>query len=122
MSGQHHHDNGKRRQKGSSYGKGYKLDGAIPWPELGDGTPYLPGMRVAHHQLTDERGTIQWVKWSDSEGNVIEPGKRLDKRGNATPGEWWAVVSWESRRPTHPPEDPLVRLPLAHLIAAPTEP
>jgi hypothetical protein len=94
----------------------YRLHGDIPWPELGDGTPYvLDGHTVWSVTLPDhpeETGFIQWVEWSDLDGMYV-PGLSVNKRGQAKPGQWMAVVNWDSR--AHH-EAVKARHPLAHLV------
>ena len=92
-----------RRDKGQPKG-GYTLSGGVPWPTLGDGTPYvLPGksqpFRVRHAELEKETGTLQWVEWCHPDGSHMPDLDRHTKARTPKlrPGGWWAVVAWDSR-------------------------
>lgn len=110
---------GHQRDRGKP-GREYVLQGGIPWPELGCGTPYVLGpggvSKVSHVDRPKEEGVISWVEWCHPDGAHMPDGARMTKA--KTPrlreGAWWAVVSWD-RRDHH---DALTaRHPLAHLVA-----
>ena len=76
----------------------YQPKGAVPFPTLGDGTAYRPGMAVRHADPTGRawQGTVQWVTWRED-----------DRR-------WDATVNWASRD-AEPHTCPRATLPLADL-------
>lgn len=127
----HRYQKGARRMnpgdkpKGGGHGQ-YVLSGGIPWPELGDGTPWCDGLtRVTHAELTQETGTLQWVEWCHPDGERMPDGQRekvrkatktLPERRETNPGAWWAVVSWD-RRDQH--DSLMARHPLMNLRAHP---
>lgn len=101
---------------------GYRLAGGIPWPRYGDGEDYTDAhRRVRHLELTEERGTVQWLEWCHPGGERMEDSQRTFKATKsrperARPGEWWAVVSWEGRDAKREPltaRHPLKNLGLA---------
>jgi len=110
----------KRPYKGSRSEREYRLSGGVPWPELGDGTAYLPEMRVQHADYPDFVGKIQWTEWRGPDGEYLpERTKKATKTKPERPiegAEWYGVVSWD--RPDDP-ERPLTRLPLKVLVAEP---
>ncbi len=95
------------------------LHGGIPWPSLGDGTPYCDqkGLRVRHTEAPDNVGALGYVEWCTPEGAYMT-GERHTAKG-PKPGAWFAVVSWDGR-------DPLpaikARVELTHLELETPEP
>lgn len=106
------------RTQRQAQGRSYQLAGGVPWPELGDGTPYIPEMRVRHRDYPDFVGKVQWSEYRDADGNHL---KERTKPATKTKGErpvegaaWWAVVAWDK---PDDPDRPLTRLPMKALEA-----
>lgn len=85
----HRYQKGSRRPKPGEAPKGkarqspYVCTGTIPWPELGDGTPWREGLvKVTHPEVPGEVGRLQAVEWHD--------------------GEWTALVAWGPALVRHP--------------------
>lgn len=79
--------------------KGYQLSGGVPWPELGDATPYADAIQRVVHLETGEAGTLRSVEWATPEGAFMHPDARhtKTKTPRLNPGAWWGVVSWDNR-------------------------
>ena len=107
------------RVKRGQHSHGYVLSGGVPWPELGDGTPWADSItRVTHRELPEETGTLQWVEWCHPGGDRMPDAERTVKATKtrperARPGEWWCVVSWD-RRDEH--DSLMVRHPLKNVV------
>lgn len=97
----------------------YQLAGSVPWPELGDGTPYTAAVvRVRHREFPDWVGRLQWTEFRGPEGEYL---KERTKPATATRperpiegAEWYAVVSWDN---PDDPDRPMARIAMAHLEA-----
>lgn len=88
-------DRGKRKDT-------WTLAGGVPWPELGDGTPWTDSLtRVRHAELEQEVGKLQWVEWTHPDGSYmpVRSGKptKGHPEGKPHPGVWMAVVTWDRR-------------------------
>lgn len=110
----------------------YQLHGGIPWPELGDGTPYVlngSGEFLALYAPAGARprsterhwvGRVQTVAWCHPDGTYMAGDEQTTKATKTKPsvtrpGAWWAVVSWDRR---DEPDAPPSRVPLADLAKA----
>lgn len=81
------------RDKGKRDGT-YQPRGAIPWPELGDGTPWTERVtKVRHPDAPGETGHLVRLEWE---------------------GGWWAIVHWPKAGRLRP--EMTARIPLANLL------
>lgn len=101
----------KRHQK-----REYQLQGGVPWPELGDGTSYIPGLRVRHMEFPDWVGKVQWSEYRGADGEHLEkrtqPATKTRQERPIAGADWYAVVSWDN---PDDPDRPLTRLPMSAL-------
>ena len=89
-------DRGKRPER--------QTGGDVPWPELGDGTPYTPAIaRVVLKEDPTWAGRIQWTRWSNPDGSYMKERedvkaatKTLPERRSLKEGAWFATVSWDN--------------------------
>lgn len=84
-----------KRDRGRA-GKEYVPQGAIPWPELGDGTPWTQDLTLVRHpEAPGETGHLVRLEWA---------------------GGWWAIVHWPAAGRMKPETD--ARMALANLLPA----
>lgn len=106
-----------KRNPGKGPGE-YNLAGGVPWPELGDGTSYLPGLRVRHRDFPDWVGKVQWTEFRGPDGEHLKertkPATKTRQEAAIEGAEWYAVVSWDN---PDEPDRPLTRLPMTALEA-----
>lgn len=96
---------------------GYQLSGGVPWPELGDGTPYTPAIqRVQHRDFPEWAGKIQWTEFRGPEGEHLKertkPATKTMPERVVEGAEWYGVVSWDN---PDDPDRPLTMIRLSQL-------
>lgn len=97
---------------------GYQLGGGVPWPTMGDGTPYTAALeRVRHRDFPDWVGRLQWTEFRGADGEHLgdkrtKPATKTKPERVVEGAEWYGVVSWDN---PDEPDRPLTRLPLGRL-------